>query len=138
MVPSMPTSMAGNTKDDDDSDTVALEDLSEEDRAELEAKVKEHQNRMLARYVKIGDTFVKRDTRSVTITTPAKSDSEASSAYFALKIFIVLKSNMLKPQTSHRRSSQSTPEPFAPKPTTLEPSVWLRPTVGTTGHPSSV
>ncbi|KAG8061203.1 hypothetical protein GUJ93_ZPchr0003g16831 [Zizania palustris] len=64
--------MVGNTEDDDDSSTIALEDLSEEDRTELEAKVKELRDRILARYVKIGDTFVKRDTRSVTITTLAK------------------------------------------------------------------
>ncbi|KAG8077078.1 hypothetical protein GUJ93_ZPchr0006g44479 [Zizania palustris] len=63
--------MVGNTEDDDDSGTVALEDLSE-DRAELEAKVKELRDCMLAKYVKIGDTFVRRDARSVTITTPTK------------------------------------------------------------------
>ncbi|KAG8081334.1 hypothetical protein GUJ93_ZPchr0007g3606 [Zizania palustris] len=65
--------MAGNTEDDDDSGTIALEDISEEDRAELEAMVKELRDRMLVRYVKIDDMFVKRDARSITITTSAKN-----------------------------------------------------------------
>ncbi|KAG8088310.1 hypothetical protein GUJ93_ZPchr0010g9365 [Zizania palustris] len=64
--------MARNMENDDDSDTLSLEDLPEEDHAELEARVKELRDHILRRYVKVGDTFVKHDARSVIVATPIK------------------------------------------------------------------
>ncbi|KAG8060158.1 hypothetical protein GUJ93_ZPchr0002g24701 [Zizania palustris] len=65
----MSVNMMGNFKINNvDSIIPTLEDFSEEDRAEIQVNTEELHALMLGRYAKTNGDFVKRDTRSVTIT----------------------------------------------------------------------